>query len=131
MIGRARAIELDRTYGISLLQFVERDKCKNHYCSDVLCTMEATHSLFLGAGFFSFAFLLVFDDLLDLGEDRAHHQVLHEAAVLQHCAAAFQVAALDLDGVPADAARRLLHVQVKAVDDALLSLLVIERLVGV
>ena len=51
--------------------------------------------------------------------------------MLEYCAAAFQVTAFDLDSVPADAARRLLHVQVQAVDDALLSLLVIERLVGV
>ena len=74
--------------------------------------MEIFRSLFLRADFATYGILFVFYDLLDLGKDRSHLQVLHEAAMFEHCAAAFQVAALDLDSVPADAARRLLHVQV-------------------
>ena len=53
-------------------------------------------------------------------------QILHEAPVLQHCATALEATTLELNGVAADAAGRLIHVQVETIDDACLLCLVVE-----
>jgi len=53
---------------------------------------------------------------------------LHETPVLEHRASTLEVAFLDHDGVSADAARRLRHVKVEAVDNALLGGVRVESL---
>ena len=53
-----------------------------------------------------------FDGLCDLGVHRHYLEVVHESAVLEHGASAFEVAALDGNDVAADAAGWLEHVQV-------------------
>ena len=53
-------------------------------------------------------------------------QILHEAPMLQHCAAALEATTLDLDGVASDAAGRLLHVQIETINDSCLLSLVVK-----
>lgn len=56
-------------------------------------------------------------DLREYGHDL---QVLHEAAVFKHGRSTLEVAALHLYGLATDTARRLGHVHVETVDNALL-----------